>query len=196
MSLYRATIRQSFSGIVVDNVIGLKGPDPSDPTEAQTLAENVWTCWNNDIKVHQASVVDLLGVDVIALGNPVIFGTASGTANSGRSSSPLPSWVCVSVDTLTGLRGRGYRGRLGICGVTESDTATTDGNSLTTANTAAWQTQVTSFYEDLNALVPASSGMVVISKTLHNAPRLPPIGTDVTSMHVHSRLGSRITRKR
>jgi hypothetical protein len=130
-----------------------------------------------------------------------IFGTEA-TADAGLSSSggntdaPYTGLACAKVSLRTALRGRAFRGRTGIAGLTEGQVA---GNTLVESTRAALETEFGNFIAALS--IGSGPGYTslrlgVLSTRVNGVLRPLPIFTEVTSHSVAATIGSRESRLR
>jgi hypothetical protein len=197
MSAYDVTINATYLGQPVINSLGFRGPgDVPAGTQAQDLARRVRVEWLQHL-VPLASVGYILGeVQTVSITNPEIAGSSTGSNTGAAGSLSLTGAICAAVDILTGFRGRSFRGRTGICGLTENHV---DGNNLVETSRAQFETAVRNFRQEL--LVPVTPEteiyeLGVVSRIFQGVKRPVPIFTAATAVNVRARVGTRVTRLR
>jgi len=97
-----------------------------------------------------------------------------------RAANPLPNNVTLAVKWTTGLRGRSYRGRTYIIGLTEGDV---DGNTVPAASITAYM----AIYGELLALdTDVGPGVMGIASRVSNGtPRTVGVITPVTDLEIN-----------
>jgi len=197
MSILRCTVFQDLNGIAIDNIVGVRTTDSAGASEATAVATAVHNTWAGTILGVLSQELDLLHTDAVGVDDPTTFGTHVATFSGGVSGDLLPTFACVKVNVVTGLRGRAYRGRTGLGGLTEDMTLSLDGNTLKPATLTAIKNAVDSFYVTAQAALASIAGgssLAVISETVGGVPRPTPISTDVTAMNTVAKLGTRRSR--
>jgi hypothetical protein len=163
--------------------------DAGDPTigDMDLLAEFFKNWWSTNIKPYQQNATGLRLIRVTLLtdrsspgieystGLPIV-----GTFATGR---PLPNNVCVTIKWLTGLRGRNYRGRTYVGGLSSDQV---DGNSLVAGTKTALQTAA----DDLIDNMLAGWVLGVNSMYLDKLPRSTSEFTAFTGAVVEDKMDS------
>lgn len=100
----------------------------------------------------------------------------------GRMGTILPNNVAGVISTRTGLRGRSFRGRTYLAGITENDVVLDE-------FTPEFIEEVLDVYEELqSAMTTAGFTWVVASRYTNNAPRVTGILTPVTELRMNERV--------
>lgn len=197
MAVLRGTIKATCAGVNVDNVLSFKTSAPVGTDLADNFAQALWTAWNPVADVLSTEYV-VRSVDMADYDDPSWGGTFASDYAGGRSGSLLPLTVCAKVGWTTGLRGRAYRGRTGLCGLLEEDTGASAPNELTSGARTTIATGVQDFFDNVNSIMTAVSGiatvLAVASTIVDEAPRPAAIGTPVTGWLVYTQLGTRRSR--
>jgi hypothetical protein len=197
MSAFDVTIRGTYLGQVVNNIIGVRGPgDVPGGAQAQAIADRVLNAWAGRVVPELSQQYVCTGVDVVSITNPSVGAEAFGNFVGTNISDPITGAICVAVDVLTGLRGRSFRGRTGLTGLVEGSVS---GNLLAEASRLQYQSKVRLFRDDLavgTAATPDAFEWGVVSRFAGNVKRVPPIFTPSIAVNVRSRVGTRVSRLR
>lgn len=194
MGLYRTTIHGSQSGQTVEVIQGWMNSTVTNSSDALALATAVGNYWGSVIMPLVADDYAITGVTAIGMDNTTVGAFQAHSTSGGSTADPIPLFIVANVHLTTALRGRSYVGRYGIPGLVKTYLDTTNGNLMTSAAQSALQTAVGTYRSDVSAIL-GGTPMAVISTTSGGTPRVPPIGTPVTSQTVQLALGSRVSRK-
>jgi len=198
MSVLAVTIRHTFLGRTVDNCIGAVFPDDNlDSADCLTVATDIGGRWGGNVMPVLHNELRLVAVDVTEVDDTSTGATATFSTAGGISGALLPSFAAAKVQFHTSKRGRAYRGRTGLAGITEDMTDSLTPNTLKGTVVDTLEGQLGAFMSDANSdLAGYLSGgkLAVVSTILHGAPRVPAIGTPWTSLDVASQLGTRRSR--
>jgi hypothetical protein len=194
MGLYRSVVSGTIWGQTVQVIHGWRTGNPTSSGEAGALAARVGQYWGTDVLPAMSTAYSTTHVDCFGMDDPTAHGSAAAVYSGANSGQPFPAFSVVNVELLTPLRGRSYRGRYGIPGVTASMIDATDANLLDPGYQAGLQTEVQNFRSDMSG--GATPGILCVISTVHNGVVRPtPISTDVTQQIVKQPLGSRVSRK-
>lgn len=173
-------INATCSEIPVANVLGFTEVAGGDFTVAEltTLATKVRDAWQTNMLPVFGGGYELFNVTARSLTSesaPSVQVDVTSTQVGTASGQNMPNNVALVVTHRTALRGRSFRGRTYLVGLTEDQIA---GNEVTsgafTAISAAWA----AFYA---AVSDSITKLVVISRYSLGVPRSPGIATVVTS---------------
>jgi hypothetical protein len=156
-----AEIRVTANGQQCENTLWFEGI--TDPTVADLIAlggalQSWWTTSVAPLTSSDVQLREILCTSQTTVSSPQ-FSTVPATPEFGTSTANIvPNNVTMSVSFRTALRGRSFRGRNYIIGLTEDQVA---GNSFVAGVTALWQ----SAYEDIfEAVVGIDFAWVVVSR--------------------------------
>jgi len=198
VSVLKVTINHTFLGQTVDNCMGAWFPsDDLDSGDCHTVAQTFHGFWNAGILPHLHNELHLNKVTVIECDDATTGADFTGSGAGGISGALLPSFVAARVNFLTPLRGRSYRGRTGLAGLTEDMTDSLTPNNLKDTVRTDLSGAINEFVANVNEFLGGmlSGGHVAVVSTIHNgAPRVPALGTTVTGTSVSSALGTRRSR--
>lgn len=194
MGLYRATLHATQSGQTVDVITGWKTSGATNSGDADIIADRVYQGFSSTFGSHQVDDLNYVSCDVIGVDDTTVGGFFSGSAAGQLNVQPAPLFVVARVKLTTGLRGRSYQGRFGIPGLPADAPDLTDGNLLAGYYAGVYATDLSNFISHVET-GPPSPVLAVISTVHNKAPRVPPIGTPVTTAAVQNQLGSRVSRK-
>lgn len=166
-----AEIRMIVSGQNVENTLWFEFAGPPTTEQMLGLGADLLSWWANQIAplVSQAvSVTEVYLSDFTSLNGASATVTPLGPLNGQRSSPVMPNNVSLTVSFRTPFRGRSFRGRNYVVGLTEDQI---EASSVTAPTGNAFS----SAYQELLA-VAANNGAqwVVVSRFTNGAPR--PIG--------------------
>ncbi len=177
-----------YYGEVVENTLHFRGTAAWTEALMNTLAGEVISWWNVNIRPSLSADLTLMRVKVTDQESqigPAVEYTTGLPLSGGVSATPgLPGNVACVVSFRTANRGRNYRGRNYIAGIPEGSVT---GNELAGAFITAMDTG----YEALLTTALANSAdLVVASRYFQNAPRVAGITSVVTSIIVDDRVDS------
>jgi hypothetical protein len=178
-----------------------EGTLPEDPTE---VANRVFEAWRLRIMPQVSSLVQLQVVRVRNINSE--FAQAGESTNpAANGSKPIdmqPAQVAALIQKRTALRGRAFRGRLYLAGISSASTDPGPGNLLTVFRTAL-QGAVDQFRADVAlASAPTPLTLVVVSRYQgvdangRPIPRALGLATPITSMPVAFALATQRDRNR
>jgi hypothetical protein len=204
MGFYSATIEGIWHSQVVNNVLGIRGPgDVPGGVQADDVARRVRNAWQSSLMPLLSSGYVLTGVNVVSATNPEVGGFISATGGGPDNTEGVTGLVAAGVQIRTGLRGRAFRGRTGIPGLTEPMVA---GNFLTAAARNNLQGGMDAFRGALGGPTAPDTevyelGVISRFKGVDaNGVPIPrvggPIFTPSISVDVSSRISSRVSRLR
>jgi hypothetical protein len=153
-----------------------------------SLAATFKTWWDSNIKAiftHHSNLAEIRVTDLTTQSSPgITYVTGLPISGTHSTGTPEPNNVTAVISWRTALRGRSYRGRTYIPGLSSDQV---DGNSLVSGF-------VTSLQAAGNALITAiptsEHRLVVCSKFSNNAPREYGITTDIVSCRVDTYVDS------
>ena len=161
---------------IVENVLHYHYSLPIDEETLTQLKNALLAWWNTSGKLNATTVMSLTRIkctDLSSESGPAIDFTVSPTVAGTHAGNPMPLNCAMLLKLTTGLRGRSYRGRMYICGLTEDQVVD---NEVDPASLAV----LSSRYQGLVA--PSAAGFnfqLVIASRFHNgAPRT--VGQTVT----------------
>ncbi len=196
--VYRVTIEGTLLGQVVNNVMhfGTQDTDVTAPGDAAAVAADAAAAWATNMMPILSTAYVLTGVTATPIFSGGSTGEAAVAASGGNTDAAYTGLACAKVSLRTALRGRAFRGRTGIAGLTEGQVA---GNTIVESTRAAIQTNFANFVGAMNVATGpgyVSLSLGVLSTRFAGGPRVPPIFTEVTSFSVASTIGSRESRLR
>jgi len=136
-------------------------------------------------------------VSLASLTDPTVGGHVSVTYSGGVTGALLPTFACAKVNFHTGLRGRSYRGRTGLCGIPEDYTDSLTPNTLKPTPRSNLDTAMNDFIVAANTdlvLIGTGYTLAVVSQVHNGLDRNPPIATQITVADVAAALGTRRNR--
>jgi hypothetical protein len=204
VSAFSVTIEGTYLGQVINNVLGIRGAgDVPAGAQAQDLATRVRDHWRDEVMTIVSGSYAMTGVNAVSMTNPEIAGFVAANNSGGSGTDPYSGAICAAVQIRTGLRGRAFRGRTGICGLTEDHVS---GNSLAATALSSFQARIDGFRNRLLAPVAPATEVYelgVISRYKGTAadgtpvPRIGgPIFTPSIAVVVAPRVGTRVSRLR
>lgn len=178
----RAVFNYTSNGIATANVLHFMqppGPDAPDPTDLASRLAIYWAANMSQLTHSSTALQNVICTDLSTSGPPASLSTQGLPSTGLQTGDGMPNNVTLCLSLKTGLRGRSYRGRIYVPGISESNSA---GNAVPSA------------YRD--ALVSAWSGlilytgpvgtpdiqMVVLSYFNAGAIRATPVATPVVSI--------------
>jgi hypothetical protein len=204
MSAWTVVIAGTYLGQIVNNVLGIRGAgDVPAGTQGQEVARVVNAYWRADIVPLLSSAYQLSGVTAVSMTNPEIGAENVTTDIGGDLGDPISGAICAPVDIQTGLRGRAFRGRTGLTGLTETGVT---GNTIVQLKRDALQNGMTTFRSRLVSPTITDQeafDLGVISRykgvDAQGKPLLRPGGpifTNSIAVVVRSKVGTRVSRLR
>jgi len=164
-------------GEITENTLYFEGVAPPTATEMEDIAEQVvaWFAATYDDVVSTATSLTMVRVtDLTTQSSPGIE-YVTGLPDAGANAdAPLPNNVTATVKFLTALRGRSFRGRNYIVGMTESQV---NGNLIDAANANAWTSRYANLATNIAAL---GFDHVVVSRISGGVERTTGLTTPVT----------------
>jgi|SRR5688572_12924668 len=172
-------MRYSYLGERCENVFWTNwtGGSPPAAADLSTIGELFWEWWDAQIKPIQsanATLREIYVTDQSAADGAAATFTAGLPADGGNVLEPLPGNVSLCISLRTAKRGRSFRGRSYIIGLTENQVA---GNALTAPSAAAW---LAAYDVLVSSLAASSNQLCVCSKFSLGLPRAAGILTPVT----------------
>jgi len=198
VSVLKATIQHVFLGQQVDNCVGVDFPtNDLDSSDCHFVAQVIHGYWSAGVMPQLHNELHLVKTSVVECDDSTTGSDFTGSTSGGISGALLPSFVAARVKFTTAYRGRSYRGRTGLAGLTEDMTDSLTPNNLkdTARNDlsgviAEWLDNVNN---DLGGYL--DGGFLAVVSTIHNgAPRVPAIATRILGSTVTSELGTRRSR--
>ena len=171
-------MRYSYLGERVENVFWVYVPGSASPDVAdlEAIAGIFHDWWDGHIKTIQSANATLREIYVTdqssSAGSAFTFSTGL-PADGANTQEPLPGNVSLTVSLRSSLRGRSFRGRSYIIGLTENQVS---GNLLTTAAANAW---LAAYDELVNALNTGPYILAVCSRVSGGAPRAAGVLTPI-----------------
>ena len=173
----------SYVGQRMENVLHYSGNLDGGLPTLEALANNAVTQWAATWKAQQSNALTLVAVKVTDLRTqeaPAVE-IAVTTNNAGtRSSSTVPSNVAICIQLKTLNRGRSFRGRVYLPGVTTDQF----GGDTVVAGIKTELTDSFDFWDFLDAS-GEPFGLQVVSRFHNGAARVTGIHTDVTGFVVN-----------
>lgn len=176
----------------VENTLSFYVPSGVSPEAVQWVAEFCGVWWYTYLRVYQKSDLELREVYARDLGSesgPVYSDTTyAGVNGIATSGSLLPNNVTYAISFRTAGRGRSYRGRNYLCGLSSAWVSASTFSSTI-------RDQVITCYERLlpgGGSVPSWAVWSVMSRYHNNAPRtpyglaIPIVSVKTTDDHVDS----------
>lgn len=162
-----------------ENTLYFQYPAAPTITDAEDLADYLFTWWDTDMKPLQTSlasfkevyITDLTDISSFShtrVTSPVVPGTRGGNA--------MPNNVALCISFRTAKRGRAHRGRNYVFAMAEDDVSN---NNFTTTYLSGVQAAYISMNSGLGAL---GTDWVVVSRFFAGSPRPAGAATPVTSV--------------
>lgn len=174
----QAEIRYTYGTEKFENTLYFQRSQAIDQTAMQALADYVAQFWYDELRPFQISSVVLREVFVTDLTTQTSGVAVSllheGVAGAYVGGTALPVNVTASIAFRTASRGRSYRGRNYIVGMS---TAQISGNNLTAQILADY----TAAYEALITTPLATWTWVVVSRFSNGSPRTNGVATPIVS---------------
>ena len=170
--------RMVWQGQRVENVDYFKFGAPPDPSELVTLGGALQDWWEANyapfasftLELREIYITDLTASDAAAV--TVAPAVPIPGLNANES---LPNNVSAVISFRTSQRGRSFRGRNYICGLTDDQVV--NNNVISSAADA-----IVAAYVALGAVAIANSvDHVVVSRQANNAPRVTGVATPITA---------------
>lgn len=185
----RVCIEFAIGQIDVSVCLHFRGQAGVGAPEYQALADQVNTSWQNFMLPQQVNVLELVQVTVYDLNtssSPVYQSTNSPPPTGTLPGLSVPLNVAMVLSHSTGNRGRSYRGRTYLPGLSEADLGTRDwvGSALTDT-LAAW----TNFI--LEVELNTAFDFVIASRVQGGVELTQGIMTPVTNTVAKSEAGTR-----
>lgn len=165
---------------IVENVLHFEPAGGIDVTEMAALGAHIVNWFNTSLKNYLCTSISLINVKLTDLSTETapVVNYATGLPIAGSLASPtLPNNIALVLTKRTALRGRSYRGRIYVPGLSEGDiVANTVGGGKVTA--------LVNSYSLLLAFTAGSESweMVVVSRQNNNTPREFGVATQVLSL--------------
>lgn len=171
-------MRYGYLGERVENVFWVFVDDEPAPTVAtmSTIAGIFYSWWNTHVKTIQsanATLREIYCTDQSAQNGGAFTYTTNLPADGANVQEPLPGNVALCVSLRTAQRGRSYRGRSYIVGLTENQV---QGNLLTSASASAWLAAYDALVNELNT---PPYQLAVCSRFTAGAPRVAGVLTPI-----------------
>lgn len=198
MSVLQATIQHTFLGQAVDNCVGVDFPtNDLDSSDCHFVAGVIHGYWAAGVLPQLHNELHLVKTSVIEAGDTTTGSDYTGSASGGISGALLPSFCAARVKFTTAYRGRSYRGRTGLAGITEDMTDSLTPNNLKDANRSTLAGVIAEWLDNCNNDLGGylDGGFLAVVSTIHmGAPRVPAIATKIIGSTVTSELGTRRSR--
>lgn len=195
---WRLVVRGEYLGRAVYNSLGWLGDVGQAPSAAfaQDLAAHTRDRWIATILLQQSGAYILREVATYSLQDGSVSGAVTASAQGARAVAstrqPLSSAICAKVSLSTGRRGARFRGRTGICGITEEDI---EGNTLSSTYVTNMGSVVSQFRVSMES-VPINGGQAQQQGSLAVISERYALATPVTSAVLQSTIGTRVARLR
>ena len=181
-------MRMTANGQQVENTLWFRFLDPYTAAEMTLLGDNLLVWWQDELEPLVSSGVQLREIvvtDMNSATGPQVSVVPPSTVTGDNTANIVPGNVTLSVSFRTANRGRSFRGRNYIVGLTEDQVT---GNDFATGITALFQAA----YEALIPVAAASDTEWVIASRFSGVdpvtgdpiPRTTGIATPVTSVVV------------
>jgi len=165
----------------IENTLYAKFPSAPSPTDIADLASAVKAAWVDNIMPLLSSTVSLIAVeasDLTSDSGPQAVDTGGLPVAGDVTSRAMPNNVALCVSFRTGLRGRSFRGRNYLPGMS-SDAVSEGVNEVN----AAYQTSVRNAYLAVQLTIEGvGAEWVVVSRFHDGAPRVSGVATPVTNV--------------
>lgn len=191
-NIIRCVYSGTYSGSKWANVFHVRGAaGPISAADAASLATNLRTAWDTNLKALLPSNGALTGVSVVDLSSA--YGNAGADTTTVAGTKTTAGAMSASIATCVSFKiARRYRGghpRMYLTGnlTTETNNAITWTNAWITAVSSAmasWRTAI-------NALTLTSTGalyLCALSYYADRALRTTPLSNDITDIAVHTRI--------
>lgn len=183
-----AEIRMQANAQQVENTLWFEFLSPPDEDALGTLCNQLFTWWTTHYAPLVSSVVQLREITATSMdtdSSPIAAFTPATLTLGGAAANIAPNNVTLSVSFRTALRGRSFRGRNYIIGLTEDQIA---GNQVIAGVTTLWQAA----YAELLESASTPDSVWVIASRFSGIGGTPPaplpraagITTPVTSVVV------------
>jgi hypothetical protein len=165
LNIGQFNIRAEINGVPMENVLHFNnGSSPWTPAGLAGTAAQVSAAWVANVMPNLSSkyvLRSIYAIDLTTQTGPTATNTddTGATGSNGADSLPGDKSLCLSLRTDN--RGRSYRGRVYIAGITKGET--TD-NLITASRVAA----IVSGFQDFMTDLAGSDNMLVIASRFHN----------------------------
>lgn len=173
-----AEMRYSLDGQDVENTLWFRFQADIVPSDLEDLGTALLSWWEANLRPLQPTALTLREVymtDQTTPNGPSFTQLPLGANTGERAEAILPSNVSLAVSFRTNFRGRGFRGRNYVLGLTENMVTANQVAPTVVADYAIAYAQLPTFLE------PLSITHVVASRYLGNAPRPVGVSTPVTA---------------
>jgi len=165
----------------VENTLYARFSTAPDATQIADLAAAVKAAWIDNIMPLLSSTVSLIAVeasDLTSASGPQTIDTGGLPEAGGVTSRAMPSNVALCVSFRTGLRGRSFRGRNYLPGMS-SDAVSEGVNEVN----AAYQTSIRNAYLAVQLTIEGvGAEWVVVSRYADGSPRTAGVATPITNV--------------
>jgi hypothetical protein len=168
-------------GGVAENVLNFRKSGGWSLSDLIDLANAVKDSWETNIAPvvsNNISLDNIVATDLSSDSGPQT--TLPAGVSGGINSAVLPSNVTLAISFHTDFRGRSYRGRAFLVGLTE---ATVTGDTISSGSATAFREAWENFLADIATAV-AGTVLVIVSRCSAGAWRTNAVVTDVTSITV------------
>lgn len=170
-------LRFTQDGQRVENAHWFMGPTMNPtPAELETVADMVQLWWEEEVQPIQSNTVNLREIYVtdqsVVDGETFTYSPTVSTTGA-NVNAPLPNNVTVAISFRTSRRGRSFRGRAYVIGLTANQVAA---SHLTPAAATAW---VAAYDSLVNRAALAGFQLCVCSKIENGNPRMGGLLTPV-----------------
>lgn len=152
------------------------GANPT-PTDLQSITDFLWNWWQDEIQPIQSNFVLLREIYVTdqsdAAGETNTYSPAS-TTTGANANEPMPNSTTIAISLRTAKRGRSYRGRSYVVGLTRNQVVN---SNLTSAAGTAW---VAAYDALISGAAAGGYQLCVCSRFAGGDPRPAGVLTPVT----------------
>ena len=176
----QANIRAEYLGVPMENVLHFfTDESPITSSLLVDLNSNLALAWQTSVMPflsNQYVMKEIYTVDLSVAAGAVATDTTLAGATGDLSANPLPGNVCFCVSLRTGIRGRSFRGRIYLSGLTEPDVT----NNLVDG---ALVLNYVSGLDDLRtSMLGAGFPWVVVSRISGGVPRVSGVVTTISAV--------------
>lgn len=187
----KVELKQTQFGQELLNVLWFKLGTSITQALLDAVVANVKTAWQARIKPQISSSLtlhEIVGTDQSVSNGVSSVDSFTPIAGTGTVGNPLPANCSVVITTLTGHRGRSFRGRIYQTGIGDGVQGA-DPNQITTAYAGTLVGVWLDFINDMQAGTPAAT-MSVVSHFANKAPRASAAVNEILAVSVNVFLDS------
>lgn len=176
--VFQVELVYSYQGSKMEQVLHFAGLQTDDPAKLEAMANNAFTMWSTTFRLRQVSQLNLIAIKathLAAQNSPAVEVPFSEDNAGAEAYPPMPGNVALCITMRTMLRGRSYRGRTYLPGIT--------GNSFSGSNiTGAVIADVITWFDSWEFLDVEGEpyANVVLSRYHDHVARVAGVATPVT----------------